>query len=712
MRPAEGLPSSLDACRGDPMNESQKRSVLSGFLAIHQRMAEMEALLAQSLSPSAFAQHVSDLSPTERRVVHDYFARVRSTMLACLQEVGIPLEMRQTSLRWALECGMIFLDIAVAEMSPDRLGGYGPLDAAGRAQAVKIQQELTRPFARLAAYLRQGLGQDLGERLARLEAAPASVETLTVLDRIITCRGLVEFRPQLDLIVRRLEAPQFEIAVFGRVSSGKSSLLNHIVGRDVLPVGVTPITAVPTRLVRGEEPAALISLAELPSRTIPVEELVCYASEEGNPGNHKHVTGILVQLPAPGLREEVVLVDTPGIGSLARSGSAETFAYLPRCDLGVVLIDAVSTLTPDDLELLRLLYEVGVPAQVVLSKADLLTPADRQRTADYVREHIRGELGLELPVHPVSTVGADQALLSRWVEHEVEPLLARHRSLTETSLRRKISHLRESVVAVLETLLARQEGGKPDARAPAGTRTLRRYLDEADEMIRQARLQCRDWTMDGPALFELVLNDAAQAVVRSAGKSGVERQPPVQSTVERVLCQRDQMAQELLAALQGTLARTLESLRQTAPPAHADPASIRELPLRGLPAHDLMPLREKLHWGRPWWAALIPRLAVWTTRRSLQRHLGPLLREQVALHDRQLQAWLKACCGQLIELYEAQAEVFREQARRLANPSQAEGAAGGLDTLRSDLRELQENAACQPEEGAAPARRNEEQARR
>src|SRR5947207_1799156 len=79
---------------------------------------------------------------------------------------------------------------------------------------------------------------------------------------IITRRGLVEFRPLLDQVVRRLESPQFEIAVFGRVSSGKSSLLNHVAGMDVLPVGVTPITAVPTRLVRGDRPAATISFAE------------------------------------------------------------------------------------------------------------------------------------------------------------------------------------------------------------------------------------------------------------------------------------------------------------------------------------------------------------------------------------------------------------------------------------------------------------------
>ena len=142
---------------------------------------------------------------------------------------------------------------------------------------------------------------------------------LTLLERVIGRWHLVEFRPLLDGIVRRLESPQYEIAVFGHVSSGKSSLLNHVAGMDVLPVGVTPVTAVPTRMVRGKPPLAIICFAETQPRQVPLERLADYASEEGNPGNSKHVTQILVRIPAPRLPEGVVLVDTPGVGSLALS---------------------------------------------------------------------------------------------------------------------------------------------------------------------------------------------------------------------------------------------------------------------------------------------------------------------------------------------------------------------------------------------------------
>jgi GTP-binding protein EngB required for normal cell division len=686
------LPPKLFAWRRLPMtslNPSQRQSVLFGFIDVHRRMAEFEAFITQSTTSSAFSQYVGDLSPTESRVVQDYFARIRSTMLACLQEAGIPLEVRHTSLRWTLQVGMTFLHIAIAEMAPERLRGYGPLDSADAKTIIKIQQDLYRLIDRVSAYLRQGLGQDMQQRLDRLEATPASVTTLTVLEKVISRWQLVEFRPLLDTIIRRLEAPQFEIAVFGRVSSGKSSLLNHVAGMDVLPVGVTPITAVPTRLVRGEEPAAIISFADIEPRRIDVGQLRDYASEEGNPGNHKHVTNILVQMPSPRLREGVVLVDTPGIGSLALAGSAETFAYLPRCDLGVVLIDASSTLNQEDLGILRALYEAGTPAQVLLSKADLLTSADRQRMVSYIQEQLRRELGLSLPVHPVSTVGADEALLLRWFEQAIAPLLDEHRALTEASLRRKLGHLRESVVAVLQTLLARQQGGKSGGRAVTQAAEARKLLEEADSAVRQAKARCQDWTADEPALVEVVLQDAAQAVVAPAPRPGTAEAEQIQGVVRQVLTERGRMAHQLVKDLQQVLSRTLEGLRQTAPLAEADAGSVRDLVFSGMPVLDLSPLRERCHGHRLWWASLLPRVAVWSVRRSLRRQVEPAIREYVGLYDRHLRAWLRSCIAQLAELYESQAEVFREQVRRLT--VEVDGADQATDShqLLADVKELQ-----------------------
>src|ERR671936_434809 len=107
------------------LNDSQRRAVLASFVDVHRRMAEMEGIMAQCATPSAFSQYVDDLSPTEKKVVQDYFARIRSTMLACLKDQGIPLEGRRTGLPWYWQVGTTFLHIAEAEIGPNRFAVDG-----------------------------------------------------------------------------------------------------------------------------------------------------------------------------------------------------------------------------------------------------------------------------------------------------------------------------------------------------------------------------------------------------------------------------------------------------------------------------------------------------------------------------------------------------------------------------------------------------------
>jgi hypothetical protein len=155
------------------LNDYQRQTIRSGLLDVHRRLAEMESMLAQSLVDSPFTSYSNDLSPTERKVIQDYFGRLRESIRTCLRESDLPLEVRRTSLRWALRGGLMFLEAAVAEFAVERLRGYGELTAEGRAQAERIQRELRRWIERALAYLRQGLGEDLGQRLARLDAVPA-----------------------------------------------------------------------------------------------------------------------------------------------------------------------------------------------------------------------------------------------------------------------------------------------------------------------------------------------------------------------------------------------------------------------------------------------------------------------------------------------------------------------------------------------------------
>ena len=168
-----------------------------------------------------------------------------------MKEQRIPFEEPHCGSRWAANTALLYAAIAVDELDPDRLRGYGRIPDAGNNLLETINGELHSLIAKLQTCLAQDANADLQVRIERLDKASTDAKPVEELSRIITSHGLVEYREALAMIIDRMENRVFEIAVFGRVSSGKSSLFNYLWGVDCLPVGVTPVTAVPTRICHG-----------------------------------------------------------------------------------------------------------------------------------------------------------------------------------------------------------------------------------------------------------------------------------------------------------------------------------------------------------------------------------------------------------------------------------------------------------------------------
>src|ERR1017187_1444696 len=70
------------------------------------------------------------------------------------------------------------------------------------------------------------------------------------------------------------------IAVLGRFKAGKSSFLNHFMGRDVLPVGVVPLTAVVTEAQYGARELARVHYRDGRDAEVRLDEIAAYISEK------------------------------------------------------------------------------------------------------------------------------------------------------------------------------------------------------------------------------------------------------------------------------------------------------------------------------------------------------------------------------------------------------------------------------------------------
>jgi GTP-binding protein EngB required for normal cell division len=498
-----------DRAPAPPLNENHVRRIQATFWYVDDLLRSIEALTHPD--PSPFVRERPDLSQDEARMLLSFVSLARKRMLAALDRLGIPRPEQKLSARRSVATGLLYAEISLSELDTRSLRGYGAMDPVAGEEITAVSADLQNLMRRGMALLKEQEEGGLAEQVAGL-AGPAG-EVLRRLLAVSTARGLTEMRPLIAAAAERAAATTLDVGVFGRVSSGKSSLINALVGEGVLPVGATPVTAVPLRVGRGPH-SVEVRFRDGRTEQIPLSALPELATEEKNPQNARGVRSIEVTVPGapPGLR----LLDTPGVGSLASSGSAQAFAWLPRCDFGLVLVAAGTPLGRDETALLSGLRNAGIDCSVVLSKADLLDPADRERTRGYIAAELVPVLGPDerVDVRAVSTREGQSAGLDALRTDMLLPLASDHVQRATDALRTRLRRLVALTAASLN-------GGPPAGDAVA--------IDF--EKQRGAAAEAVGKTTDALAsAAKRILEDTAEAVAASWAR-GEDPAPAARSAI-------------------------------------------------------------------------------------------------------------------------------------------------------------------------------------
>lgn len=169
-----------------------------------------------------------------------------------------------------------------------------------------------------------------------------------------------------------LEGP-FLLVVAGEFNSGKSSLLNALLGSDFLKEGVTPTTE---RI-----------------------HLISYGPEARLQPQSPEVA--LVELPHP-LLKEVRLVDTPGTNAILQHHQVLTQKFLPRADLILFVTSADRPFTQSEADFLGFIRAWGKKVVLIVNKIDLLSAAELQQVLEFVRKGADQTLGHVPPIFAVS----------------------------------------------------------------------------------------------------------------------------------------------------------------------------------------------------------------------------------------------------------------------------------------------------------------------
>lgn len=146
------------------------------------------------------------------------------------------------------------------------------------------------------------------------------------------------------------------IPVIGIQGVGKSTLLNAIIGEEILPNEADETTCVPVEIRYAQNDSAEVYFTDgtVNKKLRTKEDLSVYVDNNNNPGNEKNVEKIIVFRHYPILKTGLVFVDLPGVGSLTYSNEKTTRDYLQKMCVAMFVIPSV--LKGADAKLIKLIW--------------------------------------------------------------------------------------------------------------------------------------------------------------------------------------------------------------------------------------------------------------------------------------------------------------------------------------------------------------------
>lgn len=197
---------------------------------------------------------------------------------------------------------------------------------------------------------------------------------------------------RLEEIREMIVSHRFSVAVVGEFKRGKSSLINALLGRKVLPSDTRPTTATLNRITYGAAPGAMVEYKDGKTQEIQVEQLAEYVTKltEHSANQAAKIRQVVVEYPTALCENDVDLIDTPGLQDNDKMTEI-TVEAIRDMDLAIFTVSARVPVSRTEQDFLVRLLEDGTLTKLVTAVTfiDLVDEEERQELVEYIRQRIR-----------------------------------------------------------------------------------------------------------------------------------------------------------------------------------------------------------------------------------------------------------------------------------------------------------------------------------
>ena len=132
------------------LNDNHRRALRATLEQIDKLLTDAEHSATATVTP--FAHVLPNLTPVQQRVLGDYVAELRERMVSAAKALGLALRTPSVRASTAITTDLNFAEIAIEEVAPSRLRGYGELDHDTALLVECLEADLTRAVQRLRRF--------------------------------------------------------------------------------------------------------------------------------------------------------------------------------------------------------------------------------------------------------------------------------------------------------------------------------------------------------------------------------------------------------------------------------------------------------------------------------------------------------------------------------------------------------------------------------
>ncbi len=224
---------------------------------------------------------------------------------------------------------------------------------------------------------------------------------------------------QLISLLNTLKTRSLEpmkIAITGQFSSGKSTFLNALLSKKILPTGITPVTSKVNYIRYGDEFKIKVRFLDGTEEYHGLDGLSRFTDQRKGDENIEYLT---IYAPLP-LLKDIVFVDTPGLNSQAKVDTKTTQKVLKQVDgiIWLTLIDNAGKMSEAEV-LSSYLDSYANKSLCVLNQKDKFTPEQVVQSVSYVQSAFKEFFAKVVPISAIEALKAR----SHDSKHQADELL-------------------------------------------------------------------------------------------------------------------------------------------------------------------------------------------------------------------------------------------------------------------------------------------------